>query len=125
MSSCGNNYGSKCNFSCTVGYRLNGSSTVTCVASGNRPPGKWDNPAPVCQGRLQLKYINLYCFVNYKVSLMAEGNVAICTVKLDRLNEENPTYSFLTLNFEELKVRGMYVCTFTNSTVYWLLGTKI
>ena len=102
MSSCGNNYGSKCNFSCTVGYRLNGSATVTCVASGNRPPGKWDNPAPVCQGRLQFKYINLYCLVNYKVSVMAEDNVAMCTVKLDRLNEQNPTHSFLTLNFGEL-----------------------
>ena len=52
MSKCGNHYGSKCNFSCAVGYRLNGSSAVTCVAPGNRPPGIWDNRVPVCQGRL-------------------------------------------------------------------------
>ena len=25
MSSCGNHYGSKCNFACTIGHRLNGS----------------------------------------------------------------------------------------------------
>ena len=52
MSSCGRHYGSKCSFSCAVGYRLNGSSTVTCVAPGNRPPGKWDHRVPVCQGSL-------------------------------------------------------------------------
>jgi len=51
MSSCGNYFGAKCNFSCTIGYRLNGSSTVRCVAPGNRPPGSWDNPLPTCQGR--------------------------------------------------------------------------
>ena len=52
MSNCGNHYGSKCNFSCAIGHRLNGSSTVTCVALGNRPPGFWDNPTPVCEGRV-------------------------------------------------------------------------
>ena len=36
MSSCDNLYGSKCKFSCTIGHRLNGSSAVTCVASGNQ-----------------------------------------------------------------------------------------
>ena len=50
MDSCGDHYGSKCNFSCSVGYRLNGSSTVTCNAPGNSPPGVWDSPIPVCQG---------------------------------------------------------------------------
>ncbi|CAH3197501.1 unnamed protein product, partial [Porites evermanni] len=50
MDSCGDHYGSKCNFSCSVGYRLNGSSTVTCIAPGNSPPGVWDSPIPVCQG---------------------------------------------------------------------------
>ncbi|KAL9960422.1 hypothetical protein ACROYT_G033877 [Oculina patagonica] len=49
MSSCGNHYGAQCNFSCTIGYRLNGSSTVTCVAPGNGPPGFWDNSLPTCQ----------------------------------------------------------------------------
>ena len=50
MDSCGDHYGSKCNFSCSVGYRLNGSSTVTCNAPGNSPPGVWDSPIPVCHG---------------------------------------------------------------------------
>ena len=54
MASCANHYGSKCNFSCATGYRLNGSSTVTCIAVGNRPPGLWDSPMPVCQGGLKL-----------------------------------------------------------------------
>lgn len=51
MGSCGNRFGARCNFSCAIGYRLNGSSTVTCVTPGNRPPGSWDNPLPRCQGR--------------------------------------------------------------------------
>lgn len=54
MASCANHYGSKCNFSCATGYRLNGSSTVTCIAVGNSPPGFWDRPMPVCQGGLKL-----------------------------------------------------------------------
>ncbi|KAL9960419.1 hypothetical protein ACROYT_G033874 [Oculina patagonica] len=49
MSSCGNHYGAQCNFSCTIGHRLNGSSAVTCIAPSNRPPGLWDNPLPNCQ----------------------------------------------------------------------------
>ena len=57
MSSCGTHYGSKCNFSCAIGYRLNGSSTVTCVAPGNRPPALWDNSAPSCQGMFTKGYI--------------------------------------------------------------------
>ena len=57
MSSCGNHYGSKCNFSCVIGYRLNGSSTVVCIAPGNKPPGLWDNPAPVCQGESHKNYL--------------------------------------------------------------------
>ena len=51
MNNCSNHYGSKCSFSCAVGYRLNGSSTVTCNAPRERPPGAWDNPIPMCQGR--------------------------------------------------------------------------
>ncbi|XP_078342997.1 P-selectin-like [Oculina patagonica] len=49
MSSCDNHYGSQCNFSCTIGHRLNGSSTVTCVASGNQYPGLWNNSIPTCE----------------------------------------------------------------------------
>ena len=51
MSSCGSHYGSRCNFSCDIGHQLNGSSTLTCVTSGNRPPGFWDSPMPVCQSK--------------------------------------------------------------------------
>ena len=50
MSSCGNHFGAQCNFTCATGHLLNGSSTVTCVAPGNRPPGVWNNPLPICQG---------------------------------------------------------------------------
>ena len=56
MGYCGNHFGAKCNFSCTIGYRLNGSSTVTCVAPGDRPPGSWDSPLPSCDGRLCMIY---------------------------------------------------------------------
>ena len=59
MSNCGDHFGAQCNFTCAIGHRLNGSSTVACVAPGNRPPGVWDNPLPSCQGRTEKtkKYI--------------------------------------------------------------------
>ena len=50
MSSCGNQYEAQCNFSCAIGYRLNGSSEVACVAPGNRHPGVWNNSLPTCEG---------------------------------------------------------------------------
>ena len=53
MSSCDNHYGAQCNFSCTIGYRLNGSSTVTCVAPRNQYPGEWNNKIPTCGGKLE------------------------------------------------------------------------
>ena len=53
MGRCSNHYGSKCNFSCTIGYRLKGSSTLTCVASGNQHPGVWNKPIPTCDGKLK------------------------------------------------------------------------
>ena len=56
MSSCDNHYGAQCNFSCAIGYSLNGSSTVTCVAPGDKPPGSWDSPLPSCDGRLYIIY---------------------------------------------------------------------
>lgn len=54
MNRCGNHFGSKCNFSCAVGHRLNGSSALTCVAPGNRPPGFWDHSMPFCEGLFYL-----------------------------------------------------------------------
>ena len=53
ISICDNLYGSKCNFSCPIGYRLNGSSAVTCVASDNQQYGMWNNAIPKCEGRLE------------------------------------------------------------------------
>ncbi|XP_044165691.1 low-density lipoprotein receptor-related protein 4-like isoform X3 [Acropora millepora] len=49
MTSCANHYGAICNFSCSIGHRMNGLSIVMCSASGNKPPGFWDNPLPTCQ----------------------------------------------------------------------------
>lgn len=63
MSSCGSYFGAHCNFTCAVGYRLNGSSTVTCVTRGNNPPGYWDNPLPSCQGT-EKKNINFVDLVS-------------------------------------------------------------
>ena len=62
MSSCDNHYGSKCNFSCTIGYRLNGSSAVTCVAPGNQHPGIWNNTIPTCEGKLE-KFTFRQCYL--------------------------------------------------------------
>ena len=53
MSSCDNPYGAQYNFSWAIGYRLNGSSTVTCVAPGNQHPGVWNNTIPTCKGKLE------------------------------------------------------------------------
>ena len=50
MSSCGYNFGAQCNFSCPTGYRLNGSSSLKCVAQSDSPPGVWDNRLPTCHG---------------------------------------------------------------------------
>ena len=51
MSNCANHFGTQCNFSCAIGYRLNGSSIVTCVAPGNQHPGVWNNTIPTCEGK--------------------------------------------------------------------------
>ena len=53
MGSCDNHYGAQCNFSCAIGYRLNGSSTVTCVAPGNQHPGVWNSTISTCEGNLE------------------------------------------------------------------------
>ena len=66
MGSCGNHYGSRCNFSCDIGHQLSGSSTLTCLAYGNRPPAFWDNLLPVCQGQFRQ---DQSFFVRLKVTL--------------------------------------------------------
>ena len=67
MDSCGDHYGSKCNFSWSVGYRLNGSSTVTFNAPGNSPPGVWDSPIPVCQGTFSRYNIHVVLFISISI----------------------------------------------------------
>ena len=54
MGYCGNQHGTKCNFSCPIGYRLNGSSVITCVAPGNQHPGVWNDSVPTCEGEFEL-----------------------------------------------------------------------
>ena len=44
-------FGTQCKFSCAIGYRLNGSSTVTCVAPGKQHSGVWNNTIPMCKGK--------------------------------------------------------------------------
>jgi len=52
MRNCTNHFGTQCNFSCAIGYRLNGSSTLTCVSPGNKHPGVWNSTIPTCEGIL-------------------------------------------------------------------------
>jgi len=63
MNSCDNRYGTQCNFSCAIGYRLNGSSTVTCVAPGNQHPGVWNNTIPRCEGKFETE-ITYWSYAN-------------------------------------------------------------
>ena len=53
MSSCDNHYGAQCNVS-----RLNGSSSVTCVAPCNQHPGVWNNSIPKCEGNWKTKQLS-------------------------------------------------------------------
>ena len=52
MCSDGNNFGSVCNFTCSVGYGIVGSSSLTCGGDGSSTNGSFDNPAPTCEGQL-------------------------------------------------------------------------
>ena len=67
MSSCGNHYGAQCNFSCAIGYRLNDTSPVTCVAPSNQHPGVWNNTLPTCEGFYEFKQIEIFlkCLSTY------------------------------------------------------------
>ena len=76
MDSCGDHYGSRCNFSCAVGYRLNGSSTVTCNAPGNSPPGVWDSPIPVCQGTFSGYNIDVVLFISISICYTGSRTVS-------------------------------------------------
>lgn len=48
---CDNIYGSKCTMGCDNGYRLDGSSSTTCVAKPGHLTGRWDQDFPVCRVR--------------------------------------------------------------------------
>ena len=50
---CDNIYGSKCTMGCDNGYRLDGSSSTTCVAKPGHLTGRWDQDFPVCRGKLR------------------------------------------------------------------------
>ena len=52
MCSDGNNFGSVCNFTCSVGFGIVGSSSSTCGGDGSSTTGSFDNPAPTCEGQL-------------------------------------------------------------------------
>lgn len=39
-------YGSKCNFNCEEGYRLQGTSEISCTKTG-----EWSHKSPRCEGR--------------------------------------------------------------------------
>ena len=47
-----NNFGSVCNFSCSVGFGIVGASSLTCSGDGSSTTGSYDNPAPTCEGQL-------------------------------------------------------------------------
>ena len=47
-----NNFGSVCNFSCSVGFGIVGASSLTCGGDGSSTTGSYDNPAPTCEGQL-------------------------------------------------------------------------
>lgn len=49
MRSCGSHYGAQCNFYCPIGYRLNGSSVITCIAPSNQHPGLWNKVLSTCE----------------------------------------------------------------------------
>ena len=72
MSSCDNHYGAQCNFSCAIGYRLNGSSTVTCAAPGNQHPGVWNNTIPTCEGKQEKRNIDDRPGVNQEIIKVRE-----------------------------------------------------
>lgn len=62
------------NLSCTDGYVLNGSSTLTCL-----PNGSWDSKVfPTCQGNFYFTALVLYR-KNFFVSLMKRGNFSDIT----------------------------------------------
>ena len=93
MRSCANHFGTQCNFSCAIGYRLNGSSTVTCVAPGNQHPGVWNSTIPTCEGKQEkrkkkLPVVNI-CR-NNDLLITDEKNTNICMLSVK--NKEKKMY---------------------------------
>ena len=121
VSKCGNHYGSKCNFSCDIGYRLNGSSTVTCVAPTNRPPGFWDNAVPTCQGSLNPSSVSLrgadilneLCYIVFNI---------FAGIKCPSLPA--PTHGVKSICSDPLHERYGAICRFSCNVGYNLTGSS-
>ena len=94
MSSCDNRYAAQCNFSCTIGYRLNGSSQVPCVAPANQHPGVWNNSIPRCEGPSLNNLVDLY--------LSTQLYRCLCMIKSTQLPIESIQgfVNFLTIFFK-------------------------
>ena len=45
-----NNFGSVCTFTCTDGFGIVGSSTLTCGGDGSSMDGTYNEDAPTCEG---------------------------------------------------------------------------
>lgn len=105
MSYRGNQFGTNYNFSCTIGYRLNGPSTVSCFAYGNKPSGGWDNPLPSCEGTrkkqtkknipsIQVKYLRMLQYVHVWF-----GFVMSCHSKCFGLTSNNSLFQRILFGF--------------------------
>lgn len=86
MTSCGNHYGAMCNFSYSNGYQLNGSSTVTCSARGNQPPGFWDNPPSTRQGWVRWN-VQIFAFLNWRLVYFSDWSLKGNYVRVSSLRE--------------------------------------
>ena len=61
VSSTGQDYGSKATYQCNQGYKMKGTDTMTCEASG-----KWFRKAPSCKqskGKKCYTYVRTYIYV--------------------------------------------------------------
>ena len=81
----GNELTDECDFSCDVGYQLNGQAKLTCVTDGDDTDGtgQWDALPPTCERKL---FIYLHFFVLAIVNLLKFSDKF-----LERVFEKNRT----------------------------------